>query len=119
MSFKLSQFNERTQAKLRALLDDDLRRVEASQPKQATPQALDGDDAKYQSSKSGMGCVVSFVALLRKSFDDDNLIASIKPLRDAIAASIGIDDGDKRIKFQYQQLQTKGREGVLVHIEVI
>ena len=56
---------------------------------------------------------------LRKSFDDDNLIASIKPLRDAIAASIGIDDGDKRIAFQYQQLQTKGREGVLVHIEVI
>lgn len=119
MSFKLSDFNEKTQAKLRAQLRDDVRRVEAHQSQQASAQTLERCLPKREGRKSGVVCVVSFVALLWRPLDDDNLIASIKPLRDAVAASIGIDDGDSRIRFQYEQLQTKGREGVLVHIETI
>lgn len=37
--------------------------------------------------------------------------------RDAVAKSIGVDDGDPAIKFQYEQSETKGREGVIVMIE--
>ncbi len=63
--------------------------------------------------------VVSLIGLRARTLDDDNFVGACKQLRDAIAATIGIDDGDKRIKWQYQQLQTNGREGVLVQLEVI
>lgn len=63
--------------------------------------------------------VVSLIGLRRRPLDDDNFNGACKHLRDAIAASLGIDDGDKRICWQYQQLQTRGSEGVLVRIEVI
>ena len=116
MSFKLADFNEKIQIQIRRQLADNVRRVEAHQPKQASAQTLDGCVAKHKSGPCRV--VVSFVALLKRTLDDDNLVASIKPLRDSIAASLGIDDGDKRITFQYQQLQTKGCEGVIIRIEI-
>ena len=49
--------------------------------------------------------------------DDDNSTASLKWARDAIANSLRIDDGDKRIVFETHQIETKGCEGVMVKIE--
>jgi len=63
--------------------------------------------------------VVSLIGFRARTLDDDNFVGACKHLRDAIAATLGIDDGDKPIKFQYGQLPTQGREGVLVQIEVI
>lgn len=119
MSFKLADFNEKTQAKIRAQLRDDVRRVEAHQSEQAASHTLERCLPKREGGTRGVVCVVSFVALLGRTLDDDNLIASLKPLRDAVAASLGIDDGDPRIRFQYEQLQTKGQEGVMVHLETL
>lgn len=126
MSLKLDQLDAKLRARIEKQLAaedagrrDDSRRVEASQPKQDSAQALDSGIAKHQSSPRRVAVCVSFIALLRKPFDDDNLVASIKPLRDAVAATLGIDDGDKRISFQYQQLRTRGKETVLVHIETL
>ena len=61
--------------------------------------------------------VVSIIGLRRRALDDDNFNGGCKALRDCIAASLGIDDGDKRLTWQYGQLQTRGREGYLVRIE--
>jgi len=61
--------------------------------------------------------IVTIIAFCRREADDDNNIASLKGIRDAIAESIGIDDGDGRIKFQYSQSETRGRKGVVVKIE--
>jgi len=61
--------------------------------------------------------VVSLVSYRRKELDSDNLVGGLKPLRDAIANSIGIDDGDKRIRFEYGQIVTTGHEGTMVKIE--
>ncbi len=63
--------------------------------------------------------VVSFVCFRSRPCDDDNLQFGCKWLRDAIAASLGIDDGDKRFRWQYGQLQTNGPEGVAVTIQVL
>jgi hypothetical protein len=38
-----------------------------------------------------------------RDYDDDNLIAGAKAIRDAIAAWLRIDDGDPRVQYQYAQ----------------
>lgn len=63
--------------------------------------------------------VVSFVCFRARPCDDDNLQFGCKWLRDAIAQSLGIDDGDKRFRWQYGQLQTNGPEGVAVTIQIL
>ena len=60
---------------------------------------------------------VSLIVCSRRELDDDNLRGSLKPLRDAIADTLGIDDGDKRIRFEYGWHETKGEEGVMVKVE--
>jgi hypothetical protein len=37
--------------------------------------------------------------------DDDNLRASLKRVRDEIAAWLGVDDGDRRVKWVYRELR--------------
>ena len=46
---------------------------------------------------------VTLVAVRQKRLDDDNLAGGFKALRDAIAESLGIDDGDERIEWIYRQ----------------
>jgi len=61
--------------------------------------------------------VVCVVVFRRQRLDDDNLSGGLKALRDAIAASLGLDDGDARIRFEYSQHLTTGKPGTLVRIE--
>ncbi len=63
--------------------------------------------------------VVSFICFRSRPCDDDNLQFGCKWLRDAIANSLGIDDGDKRFRWQYGQLQTNGPDGVTVTIQTL
>lgn len=49
--------------------------------------------------------------------EHDNLKASLKPLVDAIAASLGLEDKDGRIVWQYGQTTTRGKPGVTVTVE--
>lgn len=51
--------------------------------------------------------------------DSDNLAGGMKHLRDAIAATLGMDDGDSRLRWCYGQVQTHGGEGVMVSVEVV
>ena len=53
----------------------------------------------------------------RRRLDDDNLAGALKPLRDAIAASAGLDDGDPRIRWQCGQVRTDWEEMVVVTLE--
>lgn len=62
--------------------------------------------------------VVSLIGFRRIPLDDDNFNGSCKHVRDAIAASFGLDDGDKRFIWQYSQQHTRGEEGILVRIEI-
>ena len=51
--------------------------------------------------------------------DGDNLRAGCKGMRDAIARSIGLDDNDSTIDWEYEQVRTRGKTGLLVRIEKI
>lgn len=66
-----------------------------------------------------MVVIVHLHAIRRRLLDDDNATAACKPLRDAIAESLGIDDGDSRIRWEYSQSETKGEQGVIVKIETL
>lgn len=90
--------------------------VAAPQPQPAS-QALVKAAREPKRRAHGLDVVVTLIALRRRLFDDDNNVSSFKPLRDAIAESLGIDDGDQHLRWQYGQLETKGEQGVIVKIE--
>lgn len=48
-------------------------------------------------------CVVRLTRVGPKVLDSDNLQSAFKATRDAIARKLGVDDGDERIKFEYDQ----------------
>lgn len=48
-------------------------------------------------------CVVILARQGGKQLDEDNLLRSFKPVRDAIADWLGCDDADKRIVWKYRQ----------------
>lgn len=61
---------------------------------------------------------MTLLALLRREFDEhDNLRASLKPLVDAIAGTLGVPDNDRRVRWQYAQARTAGEPKVLVVME--
>lgn len=89
-------------------------------PQKHQPQArpaLVKDLPGGQSSESGVAVSVDVIALRNAYCDEDNSRAGYKPLQDAIAASLGIDDGASRIRFNYGQIVTDGAEGTIVRIQ--
>lgn len=94
-------------------------KVEARQPEQAVARSLERRKPEHQGGGAGLVVRVRLVAHRVRLFDDDNNTASFKPLRDAIARCLRIDDGDSRIAFECGQVETKGCEGVSVKIEEI
>jgi hypothetical protein len=115
--FKLTDFNERVQKQIRAQLADDLRPVPPAQPE--PHHEREAARPHPAQTKRPRRVVVSLLALRRRPLDPDNNAASFKALQDAIAETIGLDDGDPRFNWQYQQMHSFGKEGVIVHIEVI
>lgn len=89
----------------------------AGQPKQPQVSALEQLIQKRQKGKGSVEVVVTLIACRRRELDDDGNVASQKPLRDAIAGSLGIDDADRRIRFEYGQCETRAGKGVIVKIE--
>lgn len=63
-----------------------------------------------------VGVRVTLIAVRQKRLDDDNLAGGFKALRDAIAESLGIDDGDERIEWIYRQQVGPKPHGTIVMI---
>lgn len=91
--------------------------VETQKSKSTPSQTLVGGASKHEGGKKGVAIIVSFTAFTKRELDDDNLIGSIKPLRDVVASFLHIDDADPRIKFEYGQQKTDGEQGVAVKIQ--
>jgi len=91
--------------------------LETSQPKPAAARALVSPDAKRKSGKAGVEFIITLLSHRKRLLDEDNHIGSLKPLRDGIAKTLGIDDGSLAVRWQYQQIKTEGREGVVVTVE--
>jgi hypothetical protein len=56
-----------------------------------------------QRAKPSLPCVVRLTRFGPRMLDSDNLAASFKGIRDQVAKLLKVDDGDKRIRFQYDQ----------------
>ena len=67
-------------------------------------------------AESRGGLQFDLVAFLRLRLDDDNLTGGLKPLRDAVAQSLGIDEADPRLRFVVHQCPGAGPHGVVVRI---
>lgn len=62
-------------------------------------------------------CVIKLTRIGLNKMDDGNLGAAFKHVQDAIAKSIGIDDGDPRLRWEYHQIT--GSDEHAVKIEFI
>lgn len=78
--------------------------------------ALDQNPKTFPKRKGRMACVVTLVACRHRLCDSDSNAISFKPLQDAIARSLAIDDGSERIRFEYSQAHTTAAEGTIVRI---
>ena len=68
--------------------------------------------------KGSVAVVISLIAFRHRVCDSDNSgMGGCKALRDAIAQTLGCDDGSERLRWQYAQCHTSGAEGTLVKIE--
>lgn len=75
-------------------------------------------DSAVSSCETGpKSVVISLVSYRRTRLDNDNLAASFKPLQDCIAATLGVDDADERLRWEYGQIETRGQQGTMVKIE--
>ena len=61
--------------------------------------------------------VVTLTRIAQRQLDGDNLQRSFKAIRDQVAVEIGVDDGSKRITWQYEQKKGAPKE-YAVKVEV-
>jgi hypothetical protein len=67
-----------------------------------------------------LACIVTLIRAGGRRLDPDNLATSFKPLQDAIANTLELDDGDSRIEWQYRQIERgKAESGTIVKIELL
>lgn len=87
------------------------------QPARALGQGARPQRSRPAGVASGSSVVVCLCAHLHgHPLDTDNLAGAMKPLRDALAAWLGLDDGDPRVHWRYTQVQTAGPEGTTVAV---
>lgn len=77
---------------------------------------LDQGKTARRGRKKSVVIVVTITRYGTRLLDGDNYQGGAKSLRDAIARSLALDDGDKRIVWEYAQVVTKGRRGTHVSI---
>lgn len=78
--------------------------------------AKGGAKSGVQVRQGKVGLRVTLIAVRQKRLDDDNLAGGFKALRDAIADSLGIDDGDERIEWIYRQQVGPKPHGTIVMV---
>lgn len=88
--------------------------VEVPVRKPDSPQALDNGNATRKERPKSV--VICLVRVGKRFIDSDNFAGGAKPLRDAIASSLGVDDGSECLEWEYEQVRTRGPEGVIVLI---
>ncbi len=90
-----------------------------TKPKQNSLPALDSGKTARPKRKGSVAVRVTLIRCGHRSLDSDNLQGSLKSIRDSVSRSIGIDDNDIRVQWEYGQCETRGRTGVIVKIESV
>lgn len=92
--------------------------VDIVKPQPDPAPALDRSQPVRKKRPRRVVIIVTLISLRSRELDTDNLAGSFKPTRDAIAKSLGIDDGDKRFVWEYRQIETRGECGTIVRISL-
>jgi hypothetical protein len=80
-------------------------------------RALDQSKPQRAKGKGPVEIRVQCIALRHRLLDPDAVAYSMKPLTDAIADTLGVDDADPRVHWEWSQAPTGGQEGVIVKIQ--
>jgi len=96
-----------------------VRAMETGQCERSQVRPLVNRVQKRQKGKGSVEIVVGLITARRRELDDDGNVAALKPLRDAIAETLGLDDADSRIRFEYGQIESRAKQGVIVKIEML
>ncbi len=91
--------------------------LQDSIPKPDPIPALDQKSKACKRSARGVVIGVHIISVRKRILDSDNMQAGSKGLRDAIAETLGCDDADARLQWEYHQIKTTGREGTIVNIQ--
>ncbi len=65
---------------------------------------------RYLKGTVTLPATITFTRFSCKTLDADNLAGAFKHVQDALAKEIGIDDGDGRITWKYEQERISTRE---------
>jgi hypothetical protein len=112
-------FPHASQSTIRRNLD--LSSVGAGQAQERKPDpvsALEREPKVLSRSPRRLEVRIAIIRIGPRLLDSDNATYAAKPLRDAIAASLGVDDADPRLEWEYLQIKSSGSPGVLVKIEI-
>jgi hypothetical protein len=94
--------------------------VDTPKPQQDAGRALVKKSRLNPSRTRRLACIVTLIRAGGRRLDPDNLATSFKPLQDAIANTLELDDGDSRIEWQYRQIERgKAESGTIVKIELL
>lgn len=92
--------------------------LDSKRPQSDAVQALVGRVQKPASGPQGVALRITCIAFRKRLLDQHDAVAySFKPLTDAIAFTLGLDDADKRLQWEYHQILTTGRTGVIVMVQ--
>lgn len=92
--------------------------VETNRPQRPSIPALDRSLQEPASRTPSLA--IRLVAFRHRLLDEHDAVAySCKPLTDAIADTLGVKDDDKRLRWEYSQIPTRGPEGTIVAISVL
>lgn len=87
--------------------------------KRPAVQALVKSVQKPTGSTAGVQVIITVIAFRRRLLDRHDAVAyAAKPLTDAIAERLGVDDANERLTWKYEQFKTDGEQGTVVKIEV-
>lgn len=90
-------------------------------PERQPDRGREGQDSELGGRPESLGYCVTIISCRRRLVDEhDNLRTGAKPLIDCITASLGFaSDGDKRLKWCYEQFRTEGEQGTIVKIDAL
>jgi hypothetical protein len=63
-------------------------------------------------------CTVLLTRVAPRELDDDNLRGALKAVRDQVATVLGVDDRDKRVRWEYAQAKPDKPKTYAVRIEI-
>ena len=66
--------------------------------------------ALLKHARPELPAVITITRVAPRALDSDNLAISAKSVRDGIADWLGVDDGDKRLTWRYEQRRGRPKE---------